>query len=96
MVVIAGIERDPIECAGGNDAAQHIERAVAVERRDLDGDDIVDRGKAPPELSAQDHAADRGLQIEADQRNLARHRPQCAMISSSQADFIAARLSRPA
>ena len=73
VVVIAGIERDAVERAGGGDAAQHIERAVAVERRDLDGDDIVDRCKAPPEIRAQDDAADRGLQIEADQRNFARH-----------------------
>ena len=74
VVVIAGVERDAVERAGGGDAAQHIERAVAVERRDLDGDDVVDRGKAPPEIGAQDDAADRRLQIEADQRNFARHR----------------------
>ncbi len=42
VIVIAGIERDAVERAGGGDAAQHVERAVAVERRDLDGDDIVD------------------------------------------------------
>ena len=53
VVVIAGIERDAVECAGGADAAQHVERAIAVERRDLDGDDIVDRGKAPPEIRAR-------------------------------------------
>ena len=74
VVVVAGIERDAVERAGSGDAAQHVERAIAVERRDLDGDDIVDRGKAPPEIRAQDHAADRRLQIEADQRNFARDR----------------------
>jgi len=42
VVVIAGIERDAVERAGGADAAQHVEGAVAIERRDLDGDDIVD------------------------------------------------------
>ena len=53
MIVIAGIERDAVQRAGGGDAAQHVERAIAVERRDLDGDDIVDRRKAPPELRAR-------------------------------------------
>jgi len=48
VVVIAGIERDAVERAGGGDAAQHVERAIAVERCDLDGDDIVDQRKAPP------------------------------------------------
>ena len=74
MVVIAGIERNAVKRAGGRDAAQHVERPIAVERRDLDGDDIVDRGKAPPEIRAEDDAADRRLQIEADQRDLARDR----------------------
>ena len=74
MIVIAGIERDAIERAGGGDAAQHVERAVAVERRDLDGDDVVDHRKAAPEIRAEDDAADRRLQIKADQRNFARHR----------------------
>ena len=45
VVVIAGIERDAVERAGGRDAAQDVERAVAVERRDLDGDDVVDLAK---------------------------------------------------
>ena len=74
VVVIAGIERDAVERARGGDAAQHVERAVAVERRDLDGDDVVDGGKAPPEIGTEDHAADRRLQIKSDQRYFARHR----------------------
>src|SRR5262249_10580663 len=74
VIIIAGIERDAVERAGGRDAAQHVEGAVAVERRYLDGDDIVDLGKAPPEIRTQDHAADGRLQIEADQRDLSRNR----------------------
>ena len=74
MVVIAGIERDAVESACGADAAQDVERAVAIERRDLDGDDIVDRRKTAPEISAEDDAADRRLQIKSDQRDFARHR----------------------
>ena len=61
VVVVAGIKRYPIERACGRDAAQHIERAVAIERRDLDGNDIVDQREAPPELGAEDDAADRRL-----------------------------------
>src|SRR5665213_3989952 len=72
MVVIAGIERDAVERAGSSDAAQHVEGAVTVEWRDLDGDDVVDHGKTPPEIGAEDDAADRRLQVEADQRNRAR------------------------
>src|ERR1700724_1414373 len=67
MIVIAGIERAAVERAGSRHAAQHIERAIAVEWRDLDRDDIVDLGEAPPEIRAEDDAADRGLQVEADQ-----------------------------
>ena len=72
VVVVAGIERDAVGGAGLDHAAHHVERAVAIERRDLDRDDILDRGKAPPERRRQHDAADGGLQIEADQRNFAR------------------------
>src|SRR5882724_5770985 len=65
MVVIAGIERDAVERTGGGDTAQHVEGAVAIERRDLDGDDVVDCCKTPPEIRAQDDAADRRLKIKA-------------------------------
>src|SRR5947208_3348568 len=71
VVVIASIKRYSIECACGRDAAQHIERAVAIERRDLDGDDIVDQREAPPELGAEDDTTDCRLQIKSDQRNFA-------------------------
>src|ERR1700722_1869447 len=74
VVVIAGIERDAVERACGDNAAQHIERAVAVERRDLDGDHIVDGSETLPEIRAQNYATDRRLQIKPDQRNLASHR----------------------
>src|ERR1035437_2930848 len=42
VIVVAGIERDAIEGISGGDAAQDVERAVSIERRDLDGDDVVD------------------------------------------------------
>ncbi len=74
MVVIAGIERDAVERARGGDPTQHVDGAITVERRDLDGDDIVDFGKPPPEIGAEDDAADRRLQIETDQRDFPRYR----------------------
>src|SRR5215212_9797412 len=74
VVVVTSVERYSIERACGRDAAQHIERAVAMEWRNFDGDDIVDQGKAPPELGTKDDPADRRLQIKPDQRNFARHR----------------------
>src|SRR5437868_15247292 len=74
VVVVAGIKRYPIERACGGDAAQHVESAVAIERRDLDGDDIVDQRESPPELSTEDDTADCRLQIKPDQWNFARHR----------------------
>ena len=54
VVVIAGVERDAVERTGGGDAAYHVERAIAVERRDLDRDHIVDLGEALPELCVED------------------------------------------
>ena len=42
VVVVAGVERDPVLGAGRDDAADDVERAIAVERRDLDRDDVVD------------------------------------------------------
>jgi hypothetical protein len=50
-VVVAGVERDVI-ASGLDHRADDIERLVAVERRDLDGDDVVDFGEAAPETSA--------------------------------------------
>ncbi len=74
VVVVAGVERDAVGGAGLDHAAHHVERAVAVERRDLDGDDVLDRREAAPERHRQHEAADRRLQIEADQRDFARDR----------------------
>ena len=74
VVVVAGVERDAVGGTGLDHAAHHIERAVAVERRDLDRHDVLDRREAAPERHRQHDAADGRLQIEADQRNFARDR----------------------
>src|SRR6185312_7470782 len=67
-VVIAGVERDALLRAGGDDTFHHVQRAVAVERRDLDRRDLLDLGEAAPEGGGKRNAADGGLQIESDQR----------------------------
>src|SRR5215469_1020913 len=71
VVVIARVERDPIERASCMDAPQYVQRAVTIERCDFDCDHIVNLCKAPPEIRCQDHAADRGLQVKADERDFA-------------------------
>jgi len=45
-----------------------------MERRHLDGDHVVDAGKAAPEFGIQHHAAHGRLQVEADQRDFGGHR----------------------
>ncbi len=74
VVVVAGVQRDAVLGARRDHAAHDVERAVAVEGRDLDRDHVVDGGEAAPEFHRQRDAADRGLQVEAHQRNLARPR----------------------
>ena len=69
VVVVPGVERDAIDRAGFDNAANHVEGAVAVERRDLDGHHVVDRGEAAPERRRQHDAANGRLEIETDQRN---------------------------
>ena len=77
VVVVAGVERDAVLGACLDHAAQHVERAVAVERRDLDRHHVVDLRETPPEARRQMQSADRGLQVEAKQRQLFR-RPPCS------------------
>ena len=72
-VVVAGVERDTVLRTGGDHPPDDVQRMVAVERRHLDRDDVVDPGETAPERGRQADAADRGLQVEADQRHLLRH-----------------------
>ena len=73
VIVVAGVERDAVRRTRRRHAEGDIKRLVAVEGRDLDGDDVVEAGKARPEGARQRNAADRRLQVEADGRHLARH-----------------------
>ena len=72
VVVVAGVERDVV-AAGLGDGADDVERLVAVEGGDLDGDDVLDLHEPPPERERQHAAAHRGLQVEAHQRQNLRH-----------------------
>src|SRR5262249_29544734 len=71
MVVVAGVERDTFLSFRGDDTANDIEGGVAVERRDLDRDHIVDRRETSPEPAAECDAAHGRLQVETDQRHFA-------------------------
>src|SRR5690348_12473671 len=65
VVVVAGVQRDVAGPSRLDDGADHVDRRVPVERRDLDRDDAVDLGERPPEVEAEAPVADRGLDVEA-------------------------------
>ena len=69
VVVVSGVERDAVSAPAADHAADDVERAVAVERRDLDRHDLFDLGETAPEIRRQWNAADGGLQVEADERH---------------------------
>src|SRR5947209_16977306 len=69
VIVIARVKRDALRGAGGRDASKYIKRAVAVERCDLDRNDVVDCRKGRPEIDAKLTPADSRLQIKPDQRD---------------------------
>src|SRR5262245_51800162 len=61
MVVIAGIKCDAILSTRGHHAKGDIERLVAIKRRYLDGDHVVETGKTRPKGAREGNAANRGL-----------------------------------
>src|SRR4051812_9317859 len=75
MIVVAGIEGDSVLRLSCDNAANDIQCPVAVERRDLYSDDIVDLGKTAPEGGRKNETPDRRLQIEPNKGNLLRNRP---------------------
>src|ERR1700756_1560242 len=74
VIVVAGVERDPVGGVRLHDAAHDVEGAVTIERRDLDGDHVLDRREPPPERHRQHEAAHSGLQVKADEGKFARDR----------------------
>ena len=52
VVVVAGVERDVVAARFG-DGADHVERLIAIERRDLDRHDPRNLRETPPERVRQ-------------------------------------------
>jgi hypothetical protein len=71
-VVVAGVERDIVPPAGGQ-RSRHLERPVAVEGCDLDGDDRGNLQELAPERMIKDAPAHRRLEVEAEERDRVRH-----------------------
>ena len=67
-IVVARVERHVLAPALGQ-GGRDVERAVAIERRDLDRDHAFDVEEAAPERPVQDASADGGLQVEPDDRD---------------------------
>src|SRR4051812_48095756 len=68
VVVVPGIKSDILATAL-RDRANHIDRLVAIERSNFNGDDIFSFSEAPPEREAQQSATRCGLKIKSDQWN---------------------------
>src|SRR5262249_51927747 len=49
VVVVAGIERDAVFGARGDDSADDVERSISIEGSDLDRHDLVNLRETPPE-----------------------------------------------
>ena len=65
-IVISGVERH-IPSSAPRERRDDVERAVSIERSDLDGDDTFDVEQAAPEVLIEDAAAHGWLQVEADE-----------------------------
>ena len=74
VIVIAGVERHPPLSARRDDAADDIERAVAIERCDLDRNHLLDFGEPAPELPRELDTTNRRLKVEPHERYRQRHR----------------------
>ena len=53
VIVVAGVEHDAVGRACGDDALEHVERAVAIERRDFNRNDVVESRERGPEINAE-------------------------------------------
>ena len=65
VVIIARVERD-VSPAAVFDRVDDIECLVAVERRDLDGDDVVNFGEFLPKRAWEHFSAHGGLEVKSD------------------------------
>src|SRR5262245_66215970 len=68
VVIVPGVERDVGFAAGFGHGADNIESLITVEGRNLDGSDVFDLNEATPKIERKDTTADRGLEVEAEDR----------------------------
>src|SRR5262249_6412841 len=68
VVVVARVERNFVCAAGFGEGANDVDRLIAIEGRDFDGDYVFDAEKLSPEFVRQDAASDRRLKVEAHHR----------------------------
>src|SRR6266851_9511462 len=69
MVIIAGVQGDLVGATRVRYRPHHIEGLIAVERRNLYGDNVLDFCQLAPKLVRQDASANTALQIKPDHRN---------------------------
>src|SRR3569833_743686 len=74
VVVVPRVERNLPGAAAFRHRANHINRLIAIEGRNLDRHYVANLHKPPPERIRQDPPADRRLQIKPDRGNDGRHR----------------------
>src|SRR5262249_20841447 len=71
IIVVSGIESDLVRATRFSDGSDHIERLVAIEGGDFDGNDVWDFGETTPKTARQEAPAGRWLQVKTEERNLA-------------------------
>src|SRR5690348_5313645 len=72
VVVVARVERDVVTARIG-DGTDHVDRLIPVEGRDLDRPDVRQLGELAPKGVAENATADRGLEVEAEERHHLTH-----------------------
>src|SRR5271168_5410401 len=69
VVVVAGVEGDIGGASGLHHRAHNVQRLIAIEWRDFNGNDIVNLREFAPEAVWQGPSAYARLQVETDNRN---------------------------
>src|SRR5689334_14663394 len=64
VVIVASVKGDVI-ASRLDDGADNVNGLIAIEWRNLDGDDVCDFGKAPPKGEGQGASTDGGLKIKS-------------------------------
>src|SRR4051812_46548430 len=75
VVVVSRIQRD-VPPPRRQGRAHHVARAVTIERRHLDRDDVLDLAETPPECLVEHAPAYRRLEVEPEHGDHLGHRPR--------------------